>query len=169
METQILGAAFLSDEILRDRTIGYTLKCLLARLHVLQLEECRNPKRILCHELHITHSSLQNKLSLLRRAGWIGEGLNILQKEVSLVDYQECRKTALIRIRRSEFSAVRPIMELSLIERDGYICNWDGCDCELDLHVDHIIPLSKGGSDDLDNLQLLCKRHNCVKGTRVIQ
>ena len=31
--------------------------------------------------------------------------------------------------------------------------------------VDHVIPQAKGGSDHLDNLQLLCGACNCTKGT----
>jgi 5-methylcytosine-specific restriction endonuclease McrA len=32
--------------------------------------------------------------------------------------------------------------------------------------VDHIIPRSRGGTDDLDNLQTLCTKCNSIKGNR---
>ena len=41
-----------------------------------------------------------------------------------------------------------------------------GCQARLKtgFHVDHMVPLSRGGSNDKTNLQLLCKTCNCSKG-----
>ncbi|OGN97951.1 MAG: hypothetical protein A2Z77_08905 [Chloroflexi bacterium RBG_13_51_36] len=36
-----------------------------------------------------------------------------------------------------------------------------------DLEVDHIIPVSIGGPETLDNRQLLCPKHNKKKGTAI--
>ena len=44
-----------------------------------------------------------------------------------------------------------------------------GCQTHLlarNLTVDHIIPLSKGGTDHLENLQLLCGACNSLKGNK---
>jgi len=42
------------------------------------------------------------------------------------------------------------------------------CGAEDDLHFDHIIPWSKGGSSTTpDNIQLLCARHNIQKRDRI--
>jgi len=40
------------------------------------------------------------------------------------------------------------------------------CNARKDLHVDHIIPLSRDGSNWPWNLQWLCGRHNTSKGSR---
>lgn len=39
-------------------------------------------------------------------------------------------------------------------------------DCRLE--IDHIIPVSRGGSDELSNLQVLCKDCNSAKSNRII-
>lgn len=52
-------------------------------------------------------------------------------------------------------------------DRDGWRCV--RCGTHEDLTVDHIVPISKGGADDPDdisNLQTLCKSCNSSKGNR---
>jgi 5-methylcytosine-specific restriction endonuclease McrA len=53
----------------------------------------------------------------------------------------------------------------SVIERDGYYCVY--CDEDLtnsEIHLDHVIPESKGGPTTYDNLQVTCRKCNLAKG-----
>lgn len=55
------------------------------------------------------------------------------------------------------------ILKKSLIEERGSYC--ESCGEEVELQVDHIIPISQGGTNNVENLQLLCyechqKKHN---------
>jgi 5-methylcytosine-specific restriction endonuclease McrA len=95
-----------------------------------------------------------------------------------------CRSCALVlrreryRIKTAKRQRVLNPIRISadaLIERDGNICRL--CSTEIDLNlarnsrwgatIDHIVPLSKGGSDELDNLQLAHWICNIKKGNRV--
>jgi 5-methylcytosine-specific restriction endonuclease McrA len=57
-------------------------------------------------------------------------------------------------------------VKLEVWKRDGGKCI--ECGSEEDLHFDHIIPWSKGGSSSTpDNIQLLCGKHNIQKHDKI--
>lgn len=52
--------------------------------------------------------------------------------------------------------------------RDNYRCVECGAtNMETTLEIDHIIPVSKGGTNDIDNLQTLCKECNRAKSATI--
>lgn len=53
----------------------------------------------------------------------------------------------------------------AIFHRDGYECA--ECGATEQLTVDHIIPISKGGTETLENLRTLCKSCNSKKGDRL--
>ena len=82
--------------------------------------------------------------------------------------------------RRNEFSKIRKEREknasgswdsitkaryiIFLRERNGNVC--PGCNTEMsDPTLDHIIPLTRGGDNLIDNLRLLCRSCNSQKGS----
>jgi hypothetical protein len=52
-----------------------------------------------------------------------------------------------------------------IFARDGKCLN---CGTIQSLTIDHILPKSKGGSNEFENLQTLCKRCNLIKGAKEI-
>lgn len=70
-----------------------------------------------------------------------------------------------MRLKNRPGSAKRRSRKRTLLNRDGNVCR--GCDTRFlpeDLTVDHIQPFSKGGSNRLENFQLLCDPCNQAKG-----
>ena len=67
--------------------------------------------------------------------------------------------------RRVQFAKNYDQLMLALISRDGYKCAM--CGAIENLSIDHIVPLSKGGSDDINNLQILCRTHNSSKSDKL--
>ena len=60
----------------------------------------------------------------------------------------------------------------AVLERAGFKCQCCGSkplkNNDVILHIDHIIPHSLGGSDNVDNLQVLCNKCNTSKQNRFI-
>lgn len=69
--------------------------------------------------------------------------------------------------RRADFNRDRDILVLKLLDSGRpYVCAVAGCGVNAEITVDHIVALSRGGSDELVNLQFLCRPHNSEKGDR---
>ena len=65
---------------------------------------------------------------------------------------------------KKERSKMTPKFRYEILKRDKYKCKICGRDSkETILHVDHIIPISKGGKTEKNNLQTLCAECNIGK------
>ena len=56
-------------------------------------------------------------------------------------------------------------LRAAVFERDGYRCAYCAAICDAP-HCDHIEPLSRGGSSEMDNLTTACAECNIRKGAR---
>lgn len=61
---------------------------------------------------------------------------------------------------------MRPIVRKRILEKYGYKCV--NCGSTENLHIDHIIPLSIGGREDEDNMQILCRTCNLKKHNKAL-
>lgn len=74
-------------------------------------------------------------------------------------------------------TATRRKIATQLINRDGYNCHYCGCVLENSIagynpkgaSIDHVIAQDNGGSDNLDNLVLSCRKCNQNKKTKHYQ
>ena len=58
-------------------------------------------------------------------------------------------------------------VKLAVWKRDGGASV--ECGSKTNLHFDHILPYSKGGTSETeDNIQLLCMKHNIQKGAKLL-
>lgn len=76
-------------------------------------------------------------------------------------------KVEFTKIRRDEFNRTRAHIVLAMIERGiPYKCCHPNCTITENLTVDHVVPMSKGGTDEIHNLRFMCHSHNSAKGDR---
>lgn len=65
------------------------------------------------------------------------------------------------RRKRANYAISSLELRIMIFGRDGNACR--KCGKKTKLSVDHIVPVSKGGSNEIENLQTLCSRCNSAK------
>lgn len=95
---------------------------------------------------------------LVRKTGWTAGYIE--EAAAELRDSAYAHILAGREHRRTLPAALRAVV----FTRDGFSCR--RCGSSEQLSVDHIIPVSRAGTDDLDNLQTLCQPCNNKKGNR---
>jgi 5-methylcytosine-specific restriction endonuclease McrA len=84
-------------------------------------------------------------------------------------DYQTFPKPFFFVDRPRPVRGVTPGLRFAILERDGFRCRYCGAPApEVRLHVDHVIPVIAGGSDDPENLVAACEDCNLGKSARVL-
>ena len=88
----------------------------------------------------------------------------IAECDKSISDYLDKRGDRIWQHRASESGYVSGSTRYNVLKRAKYRCELCGVhETQVALHVDHIIPRSKGGLDDLSNFQALCQTCNTNK------
>lgn len=66
---------------------------------------------------------------------------------------------------RTRRGALRPSDRFRILQRDRFRCQYCGRAApDVDLHVDHVVPVARGGGNDDENLVTACQECNLGKG-----
>lgn len=117
-------------------------------LHILAHLHVENDDLTLYDMAWMIHRDYRNLEELLGRLH--GRGINPL-KEIENYRQQRARRIRWGKLREQ------------VLGRDQHTCGYCGSEADS---VDHIIPLSRGGPDKLDNLVAACRSCNTSKGDR---
>ena len=87
--------------------------------------------------------------------------------EAKLDGYKERRGKRIWQHRRASSGYVPGTLRYEVLKRARFCCELCGVSTDVRaLEVDHVVPRSKGGKDDPDNLQALCYSCNSMKRER---
>lgn len=88
-------------------------------------------------------------------------------KALEAIDYEATLKEYHAKNQRR---LMTPKLRQKIKERDRYTCQICGkyMPDEVGLHIDHIVPVAKGGKTVPSNLQVLCSKCNSSKGAKLV-
>ena len=117
-------------------------------------------------EVIMTYSSPKGKVNLEKRAVFNFDAMLVSFNSISRshLDKETYRK--LSQVERGEVS---DSLRYDVLNRDGFRCVICGASANegVRLHVDHIIPIAKGGKSEISNLRTLCERCNIGKSDKI--
>ena len=102
-----------------------------------------------------------NELQKRKEDGLCGAELGVLWR---VLPCEGCDRGCGHLAKVSPYKGLLGLCRDRLLERDKVCLK---CGSETRLTIDHVTPLSKGGSNDYSNLQILCKKCNLSKGSDI--
>ena len=137
-------------------------------LQVLQQVTVKTSVVLMCIERNVipADTNVCTNLAVAIRDVLLHSGIN-LEKQAQFSGYKAVKKFF------SDVVAVRnvpPKRRIEVFEKYKFRCAYCGSSAAdgASLEVDHVIPVSKGGTNDVQNLQILCKSCNIGKSDRTI-
>ncbi len=117
-------------------------------------------------EVRIEYTTPAGKQSYHKEQVYSFQELQSVFYQAKNIMETEETKRAWIRTERAKMS---DSLRYDVLKRDNFCCQICGATAEdgVKLHVDHIIPVSKGGKTEMSNLRTLCERCNLGKSDKM--
>lgn len=157
-----------------DEQIGRAIRLLIPQARLCFAEEYADHFRFRIGDL--TDEEIAEGKSILsefaNKSSLVNETLNELiewqaVEEIRKIEAKAREESKSNRKRiRSEVSSKYDKLFLAIGRRDGFKCA--ACGSTEELQIDHIVPVSLNGSNDLSNLQILCRKDNLEKSDEII-
>jgi 5-methylcytosine-specific restriction endonuclease McrA len=113
----------------------------------------------------VRYTSPKGQNSYTNEQGW-----NFDQLQAGLVEMRQIRQSQSTAtfLRQQERNRMTASLRYQVIKRDNSRCRNCGASAQngASLHVDHIVPVSRGGKTEMSNLQTLCATCNLGKSHR---
>ena len=98
---------------------------------------------------------------------YMANGCDVWQRKCPKCGVSKGKKMQNANVSPKRSRKISDKLRYAVLKRDNFKCRACGAspakDSNIELHVDHIIPWSKGGETTLENLQTLCSRCNIGK------
>lgn len=116
--------------------------------------------------VRMSYSSPKGKVNLSKSGSFSFEDMFVCLESVSRHVLDRATREHLIAVERGEVS---DSLRYDILNRDNFTCVICGASARqgVHLHVDHIVPVSKGGKSTPDNLRTLCERCNIGKSNKI--
>ena len=114
----------------------------------------------------MSYSSPKGKVNLSKERMYHFNDMYACLESVSRSNLDKGTKKLLALVERGQLS---DSLRYDILRRDRFRCVICGASADdgARLHVDHIIPVSKGGKSEYDNLRTLCERCNIGKSDKI--
>ncbi len=113
--------------------------------------------------LELSHN-FNEKLDRLKALKSHQGDLEILLEKLVDQELKKYESTNFVKSKSKNPRVVSRCLENYLLKKANHRCEYPGCVSSHFLQVDHLTPVSAGGTADPENLQILCSAHNQMKG-----
>ena len=124
------------------------------------------PNNEIIYNVTLKYTSPKGRNTYSKNAEYNTSSIFKMLEEVRMLKEKEASKEF---IKKKERNKLTKTLRYKILKRDNFSCEICGRTAEdgAKLHIDHVIPISKGGLTAEENLRVLCEKCNLGKGSQI--